>query len=162
MSLSRQTKVNGATILLAGCIALIAAGLPACQMEATSASGGNPPPQPVSAIVSFCDDGIPDCTPAMSFSVSSLRDLVITVAWENLTPGNHVQQLEIDIPAGGPFQVTKSAFLIPDSSSGSFTTTRILPVDGTWIRQRQITGQWTMRVSLDGQAITTQAVELNP
>ncbi len=155
-------KGDATNAFIATGVVLIAAALSACQAGPTSAGGANPPPQPASAIVSFCDDGTPDCTPAMSFSVSSLRDLVITVAWENLTPGNHVQQLEIDIPAGGPFQVTNSAFLIPDSSSGSFATTRILPVDGTWIRQRQITGQWTMRVSLDGQAITTQAVELNP
>jgi hypothetical protein len=162
MSLLRQTKASRATILLACYIALIVTGLPACLLGSASTGGGNPVPQPVSAVVSFCDDGTPDCTPATSFSVSSLRDLLITVAWEHLPPGNHVQKLEIDIPAGGPFQVTQSGFLILGSSPGSYTATRILPVDGTPIRQRQITGEWTVRVSLDGQAITTQAVELNP
>lgn len=164
MQLCRQSSLAGnlRTILLAGTVSLLVAGFSACQVASTSADNGNPPPQPVTAAITLCDDGTPDCTPATSFEVNTVRDLVITVDWNNLPPGNHIQTLEILIPAGGPYQVTQLALNAGNSPTGSFTTTRILPVAATWIPQRQITGDWTVRVSLDGQVIATQVVQLNP
>ena len=35
-----------------------------------------------------------------------------------------------------------------------------LPVAGTFITQHSITGQWSLRVSLDGQWVQTQSVNL--
>jgi hypothetical protein len=131
-------------------------------MGSASPDGGNPPPPPVSAAISICDNGTPDCPPATSFAVNTARDLIITVNWQNLPPGNHVQTLEILIPAGGPFQVTQATFNAASSPTGSFTTTRIFPVAATWITQRQITGNWTVVASLDGQQIASQVVQLNP
>jgi hypothetical protein len=148
---------------LLGCAALcLAAGFSACQTGMTSGSGGNSPPPVTGATVSFCDDGEGACTPATSFSVASLRDLVINVNWENLSDGNHTQMLEVLQPGGGLYQASQSSFLVSDASQSSLTTKRTLPVAGAWISQRQITGEWSVRVSLDGKAITTQTVQLNP
>lgn len=152
----RETK-----ILLLLCVLLAALGTSSCMGNSTSANGGPPPPIP-SAAISFCDDGTASCTPANSFSVASLRDLVININWENLPDGNHLQSLEILIPGGGLYQSTETAFLTESPSPHTFSAMRLLPVAGTWISQRQITGDWTVRVSLDGQLIATEMVQLNP
>ncbi|MGH9714366.1 MAG: hypothetical protein ACRD5M_13800 [Candidatus Acidiferrales bacterium] len=147
--------------LIAG-VLVVACELSSCQMGSASANGGGPPPLVPSAIVSFCDDGNPSCTPGTSFSVATLRDLVIKVTWEHVPDGNHVQTLEIMMPGGGLYQSTQTAFLTDSTSAHSLATTRLLPVAGTWIPQRQITGDWLVRVSLDGQVITSQMVAFNP
>lgn len=148
---------------LLGCAALcLSVGFSACQTGLTSANGGNPPPPVAGATVSFCDNGNGACTPATSFSVASLRDLVIDVNWENLSDGNHTQMLEVLQPDGGLYQASQSSFLVSDASQSSMTMKRTLPVAGAWISQRRITGEWSVRVSLDGKAITTQTVHLNP
>jgi hypothetical protein len=149
------------TILLAGAVSVAVISLSACQ-GTTAADRGNPPPPAVTATISFCDDGTPDCAAETSFAVGTLRDLVIKVVWENLPAGNHTQTLEVLLPAGGQYQVTQSAFNPGSASLNSFTTTRVLPVAGTWIPQRQIVGDWVVRVSLDGQVVASQMVTLNP
>jgi hypothetical protein len=146
-------------ILLASSLVLATMGFSGCQTQ--SMGGGNPPPV-LAATISLCDDGISGCPTSNSFSAAAMRDLVIKVGWENLPAGNHVQTTEILIPGGGLYQSTRTAFLIEDGAPGSLTTKRILPVAGTWIPQRQITGNWSVRVSLDGQIIASQTVELNP
>ena len=148
---------------LLGCAALcLAAGFSACQTGMTSGNGGNPPPPVTGATVSFCDDGDGACTAATSFSVASLRDLVISVNWENLSAGNHTQMLEVLQPGGGLYQASQSSFLVGGASQSSLTMTRSVPVAGTWISQRRMTGEWSVRVSLDGKAITSQTVQINP
>jgi hypothetical protein len=127
----------------------------------TGGGGGNPLP-PTDATVSFCDDGEGTCTPATSFSVAALRDLVISVNWENLSAGNHTQMLEVLQPGGGLYQASQSSFLVGGASQSSLTMTRTLPVAGAWISQRRMTGEWSVRVSLDGKAITSQTVQINP
>ena len=158
----RRARRSWSTALL-GCAALcLAAGFSACQTGMTSGNGGNPPPLVTGATVSFCDNGDGACTPATSFSVASLRDLVINVNWENLSAGNHTQMVEVLQPGGGLYQASQSSFLVSDASQSSLTTKRTLPVAGAWISQRRITGEWSVRVSLDGKAITTQTVQFNP
>ena len=148
---------------LVGCAALcLAAGFSACQTGMTSGNGGNPPPPVTGATVSFCDNGDGACTAATSFSVASLRDLVISVNWENLSAGNHTQMLEVLQPGGGLYQASQSSFLVGGASQSSLTMTRSVPVAGTWISQRRMTGEWSVRVSLDGKAITSQTVQINP
>jgi hypothetical protein len=157
MSLAENLR----TIVLVAMVGTLAASFSACQLASTSADSGNPPP-PVTLAISVCDDGTPGCAPATSFEVNTVRDLVINAAWENLPPGNHIQILEILIPAGGPYQVTQLALNAGSSPSGSFTTTQIFPVAATWIPQRKITGDWTVRVSLDGQVFASQMIQINP
>jgi hypothetical protein len=148
---------------LLGCAALcLAAGFSACQTGMTSGNGGNPPPPVTGATVSFCDNGDGACTAATSFSVASLRDLVISVNWENLSAGNHTQMLEVLQPGGGLYQASQSSFFAGGASQSSLTMTRTVPVAGTWISQRRMTGEWSVRVSLDGKTITSQTVQLNP
>jgi hypothetical protein len=131
-------------------------------MGSSTANGGGPPPLVPSAAITFCDDGSPNCPSATSFHVASVRDVVIKVSWDNLPQGNHVQTLEIMIPGGGLYQSTQTAFLTDSSSSGLFAATRVLPVAGAWIQQRQMTGDWLVRVSLDGQVVASQILALNP
>ena len=150
------------TALLGSAALCLAAGFSACQTGMTSGNGGNPPPPVTGATVSFCDDGDGACTAATSFSVASLRDLVISVNWENLSAGNHTQMLEVLQPGGGLYQASQSSFLVGGASQSSLTMTRSVPVAGTWISQRRMTGEWSVRVSLDGKAITSQTVQINP
>jgi hypothetical protein len=151
------------TLLLSCAVLCLVAGFSACQTGMTSGSGGggNPPP-PTDPTVSFCDDGEGACTPATSFSVASLRDLVISVNWENLSAGNHTQMLEVLQPGGGLYQASQSSFLVSGTSESSLTMTRSVPVAGTWISQRRMTGEWSVRVSLDGKTITSQTVQITP
>jgi hypothetical protein len=155
-------RARGALLLSCAVLCLVA-GFSACQTGMTSGTGGggNPPP-PTDATVSFCDDAEGTCTPATSFSVASLRDLVMSVNWENLSGGNHTQMIEVLQPGGGLYQASQSSFLAGGASQSSLTMTRTVPVAGTWISQRRMTGEWSVRVSLDGKAITTQTVQFNP
>jgi hypothetical protein len=147
--------------LFAGATLWLAMGFGGCQVGNTSANGGGPPPVP-DATVSFCDDGEGACVAATSFSVGGMRDLVVNVNWDNLPAGHHTQLLEVLQPGGGLYQASQTSFLVEDASQSAMTASRTLPVAGAWISQRQITGEWSVRVSLDGSAITTQAVQLNP
>jgi len=142
-----------------GLLLLVVGG---CQMESSGNGGGNPPP-PTSATVSVCNDGTPDCPAATSFSVSGLRDLVVSVAWDNVPSGHHVQTVALFLPGGEiPYQQADLAFLIPDGAVGSFSSTRVVPVAGTAIPQRQLTGAWSVQASLDGQPVATLPVEFTP
>ncbi|MGH9747768.1 MAG: hypothetical protein ACRD59_16865 [Candidatus Acidiferrales bacterium] len=158
---SGRARSSWRTALLSFAAAALTIGLSACQ-GTTSANGGGPPPPMTDATVSFCDDGAENCTPATSFSVSTLRDLIVNVNWENLSTGTHTQTLEILMPGGGLYQSGQTSFLVADSSQSSLTMTRTVPVAGAWIAQRRITGEWSVRVLLDGNAITSQTVNLNP
>jgi hypothetical protein len=148
-------------LLLAAGAAFALILLASCQGQTMSATGGGPPPNP-SATISFCDDGVEGCAAADSFSVAVLRDLVVKISWENLPPGNHVQTMEIMLPGGGLYQSNQTGLFIADAMPGSTTTTRILPVGGTWISQRQLTGEWSVSASLDGQPVASQKVQFNP
>jgi hypothetical protein len=163
MLIGRQpnTRWNRKNIRWMAIVPVIALGLSGC-MGSSTANGGGPPPLVPSAVITFCDDGTSNCPSASSFSVASVRDVVIKVSWDNLPAGNHVQTLELLIPGGGLYQSTQTAFLTDASSSGLFAATRVLPVAGTWIQQRQITGDWLVRASLDDQVVASQMVALNP
>lgn len=139
-----------ALVLLASCIG-----------QGTIATGGGPPVSP-SATITFCDDGAEGCVAANSFRVGVLRDLVINVAWQNLAAGNHVQSLDILLPGGALYQSNQTGIFIAGPVSGSTITTRILPVGGTWISQRHLTGGWTVNASLDGQPMASQTVQFDP
>jgi hypothetical protein len=149
-------------LLMSGLAAVMLIGASACQMKSMSGSGGGAPPPALSASISFCDDGVASCPLASSFSVASMHDLVVKIKWENVSAGNHTESLELLIPGGAAYRVTQDGFLIPGSSAGPFSAQRTFPVLGTPISQRQMTGNWSVRASLDGQPIATQTVELTP
>ncbi|MGB8523062.1 MAG: hypothetical protein WCD43_08855 [Candidatus Acidiferrales bacterium] len=153
-------KRFGSTLLLAVLVLLAAIGFSGCQM--TSADGGPPAAAPPSATFSFCDKEASGCSGETSFSVAATLDLEVKVSWQNVPAGNHVQTLEILIPGGNLYQQTQMAFRVPQDSTEPLVAIQTLPVAGTWIQQRHIMGEWTARVSLDGQVVATQTVQLTP
>lgn len=147
-------------IVLAATAFVAAMGFSGCQM--TSADGGTPPPAPATATFSFCDKEAPSCNSETSFSATATRDLEVKISWQNVPVGSHVQTLEILLPGGNLYQQTQMAFGVQPGSSEPLVAIQTLPVSGTWIQQRHLMGEWTARVSLDGQVIATQIVELTP
>ncbi len=124
--------------------------------------GGGSPGGGGSVIVFFCDNSDPLCTPSTVFSVSSLRDLFISVVWMDYPAGNHLQTLKIFLPDGNLYQTFETTFEIVGSPTGSLTTVQSLPVAGSYITQRSLTGDWRVEVSLEGQLITGGVVTLSP
>jgi hypothetical protein len=155
-------KRPGNTILPAAFVLLSAIGFSGCQMAMTSANGGAPAAAAPAASFSFCNKEAPGCSSETSFSTAATRDLEVKVSWQNVPAGNHVQTLEILIPGGNLYQQTQVAFGVPQGLTEPLVAILILPVAGTWIQQRQMMGEWTARISLDGQVIATQTVELTP
>jgi hypothetical protein len=148
------------SILLAGVVLLAALQFSGCAM--TSADGGPPPPVPATATFLFCDKEAPSCDNESSFSTTATRDLEVKVSWQNVPAGNHVQTLEILLPGGNLYQQTQMAFGVEQGSSEPLVAIQTLPVAGTWIQQRHMLGEWTARVSLDGEVVASQTVELTP
>lgn len=147
--------------------ALFAAGilvlcLPAmsCSVGSTSANGG--PPSQATATITFCDDSVSGCPAVTTFSLSTIRDLVVKVDWFGVTAGNHAQAVRVLLPDGGTFELSQTGFLIDPSSDSSFSSMRSIPLAGSWVAQRQVTGTWSVEVSLDDQVVTTQSVEMTP
>jgi hypothetical protein len=150
----------GSTMLPAVFVLLATIGFSGCQM--TSADGGTPAAAQPSATFSFCDKETSGCNGETNFSVAATRDLEVKVSWQNVPAGNHVQTLEILIPGGNLYQQTQMAFGVPQGSTEPLVAIQTLPVAGTWIQQRHMMGEWTARVSLDGQVVATQTVQLTP
>jgi hypothetical protein len=117
--------------------------------------------QPAAQIL-FCDTPGTSCSPASSFSVSKLRDLHIVVKWSNLSLGNHEEILVVLYTDNGPYQSFHRGFLVAPESNGAFSSSDALPVAGTWIVQRSLTGLWTVEASLDGHIVASQTVTLTP
>jgi hypothetical protein len=146
--------------ILALAIASLAIGGTGCANGAQSP--GNGTWNPTSMTISFCSDPGPNCAPGSSFSIASLRDLNIVVRWSNVPAGTHTQHLDILEPDGGLYQTFNTGFAIDANSGGSATTTGIVPVAGSWISQRFLSGNWTVQVSLDDQPQGSSIVRLDP
>lgn len=124
-------------------------------------SNSSPSGNVITVNLSFCSDPGPNCAPAGSFSIASLRDLSIVVRWSNVPAGTHTQRLDILEPDGGLYQTVNTGFAVAPSN-GSATTTQPIPVAGSWISQRSLSGNWTVQVSLDDQPVGSQVVRLDP
>jgi hypothetical protein len=125
----------------------------------TSVSNILPPPvQPqISAAISVCNKTPDSCADAQTFSLAQIRDLAIHVDWKNVPQGTRTQKLEMFDPGGGSYQVLNTSFVEEEGGNGEMQTDALIPISGSMITQRGITGSWTLRVSLDGQAIATQS-----
>jgi hypothetical protein len=89
------------------------------------------------------------------FSADSLRDLLVSVNYSNLS-GTHTQRIELYAPDGSLYQKFTGA-------AGPSTQVR-LPVGGTWITEHSLFGNWLVKVYLDRDAtplVSSQFV-LNP
>jgi hypothetical protein len=119
------------------------------------------PSPAVTATLKFCDDGDPNCLAKDTFDLNQIRDLFMWVDWQNVPLGTHTQTIDLFLPQGHFLYVSYSDnFTISDSSNGSATVLRSMPVAGTWITQRQLSGTWEVHVSLDGQLIETKTFQL--
>lgn len=124
-----------------------------------------PPADVFAAMVKFCDDESenPNCPSMDTFSLAQIRDLFIWVNWQGVSAGTHTQELDIYMPQGNALYIKYSdAFQIAATPTGSATVLRPMPVAGTWITQRQLTGTWEVNVLLDGQLITSKQFTFTP
>lgn len=149
----RARRLVLAAILAAGFSFSGCAGMPTTIVPVT---------MPPSATVAFCDSSAPSCSGAGTFSLSTMRDLNVSVSWQNLSEGTHTQTLRIFLPDGNLYQAMESSFEIPEASTGAATVMQSVPVIGTWITQRQLTGTWKFTVSLDDQDFGMNSVQLTP
>ena len=143
------------SVLLAGCA------------ESGSTSSTDPSPQapalqPPSASITVCNETPDGCQPATSFSLAAMRDLSVQVQWMNVPAGTQTQTLQMMDPGGGSYEVRNSSFVVTDGTPGQATTSVLIPIGGSMIAQRQITGNWTIQVMLDGKTITTRSVTFQP
>jgi hypothetical protein len=159
MLLTANDRSGRIKFLLAAGVFMAAVGLSSCRMNS---GGGGTPPAVASATISFCDPQAPNCDGQTSFSATTTRDVQVKVSWQNVPVGTHVQSLELLLPDGNLYQHTQTAFAVQTELSEVPGATQTLPFAGTWIQQRNLMGEWTARVSLDGQVITSQSVQLNP
>ncbi|HWQ02967.1 MAG TPA: hypothetical protein VNL38_00660 [Candidatus Nitrosotenuis sp.] len=124
--------------------------------------------------VFFCQTASPECRGlGTSFDITKLRDLYVFATWPDLS-GNFTQTVEFYLPDGSlylkkstPFMVRNGQPLARRQASSTlpewmFTKSRgvpavvtPLPVAGTFITQRNLTGTWTVRVLLDGALVMT-------
>lgn len=123
-------------------------------------AGAPPVPGAPAAALSFCQTTETGCAPNGTFQVSGARTLNAVIEWQNLTAGAHSQKVSFVLPSGDEYQVFEQSFEVPDGSSGAVATTQSLPVAGTWIAQRRLTGMWQVNFWLDGKPMGTQAVQL--
>jgi hypothetical protein len=137
--------------------------------SAAPAKAGEAAAAPKAGDIFFCTTDTSECrTSAGVFPLDALRDLYVFVTWPKLS-GNFVQTVEFVLPDGNVYLRKQTAFAVRSGQAraravkGSgqperyFTTSRgapavvtSLPVAGTYITQRNLSGVWKVRVYLDG------------
>jgi len=137
---------------------LLALGVSGC--AGASVSSVVPPPQQpaIAASISVCNKTPNACADAQTFSLAQIRDLAIHVDWKNISSGTRTQKLEMLDPGDGSYQVLNTSFVEEDGGTGEAQTNSLIPISGSMITQREMTGAWTLRVSLDGQVVATQRI----
>lgn len=153
--------MNRLSIIAALGFAAALAGCASGSMQ-TPASPANPAPLSASATMVICDSAAPGCAGLTSFSISKVRDLSVTVVWKNVAAGTHTQRLDLLLPNGGLYQTFSSGFVQPAGPSSQLEVKQQIPVVGTWITQRALTGKWSVNVFLDGQNLSTGPLDLQP
>ena len=89
----------------------------------------------------------------------SPKDLGVAVDWKNVPGGTHTQQIALVQPNGVVYQTVSHSFAVADNKIGAPKLDDVIPIAGTFITQRNQVGEWTIQVSLDGQAVGQQNVE---
>jgi len=123
---------------------------------------GSPPTQPLAMSVKLCDTGAEGCAGSGNFSVTTIRYLGLNVEWKNVPAGTHTQQIALVQPNGVVYQTVSHGFSVADGTIGSPSLDDVIPVAGTFITQRSLTGQWSVEISLDGATIGRQTFQLEP
>jgi putative hemolysin len=154
-----RTGHKGAVLaLMVGALVALAG----CGPMSSSQSSLSMPAAPPQAAISFCNSAAANCTPEQSFSVGMVRDLDVVVNWTNLPEGTHAQKVSFLLPNGDFYTAYEKSFEVAAGSNGTLTTIQALPVAGTWISQRRLTGTWSVTVELDGQPMGTGTFEFMP
>jgi hypothetical protein len=156
----RMTKQNYRKIswILLGLAA--AACISGCAQSDTPA--GPPAAQPIGMTIKLCDTGAEGCAGSGNFSVTTIRDLGLSVEWKNVPAGTHSQQIALVQPNGVVYQTVSHGFSVPDGTIGSPSLEDVIPVAGTFITQRSLTGQWSVEISLDGATVGNQTFQIEP
>jgi len=113
------------------------------------------------ATITVCDSSMATCASQQMYSLQAIRDLDVMVDWQNLAPGTHTQRISFVLPSGDLYTAYERSFAVADGATGA-TTTQTLPVVGTWIARRRLTGTWNLTLELDGVSVATQAFEVAP
>ncbi len=141
---SKPSRVRSFLLVLAAvCLALSATSV-AQRMDPPGRDPGSPRPhgpQP-SATLSICGQ-----TCGTTFHIDQVHALTAIVNWRNAA-GKHTQQIKFLLPKGETYQIMETKF------EGNGPQTSVLPVAGTWIQAKELTGKWTVQVYLDGQLVT--------
>ena len=151
----------GWSLIISGCGAIQQPG----SSGAPGGAGGGSTDVPGTAAVSFCNAAQTGCqsqSANFSMTTSNIPDLNIKVDWASVLPGTHSQEIRLMMPNGDLFQRLQDTFMVAANGSGTATVNRNIPIAGSFISQRQITGGWKVQVSLDGKDKTTGDLELNP
>jgi len=141
------------TAVLAGCATSSSSPTPVAPVVNTA---------PLELAVRVCDSGTPNCPGETKFSLGSINDLQVSVDWKNMPGGTHTQEITFLLPNGVVYQSVSHGFGVTEGALGSPTVGGAMPVAGTYITQRELTGQWAVKVSLDGTVMAMQSVEFQP
>lgn len=155
---NKHSWMNRLSIIAALGFAAALAGCASGSMQ----SPASPAPLSASATMLICDSAAPGCSGLTSFSISKVHDLSVTVVWENVAAGTHTQRLDLLLPNGNLYQTFSSGFAQPANSMTQLEVKQQIPVVGTWITQRALTGKWSVSVSLDGQILSTGPLDFQP
>ena len=181
--MKRHMKVLSGAILLTGALLALAAPAVAQnrrpegrgRTDADAKKKVVPSVPVVNAVteVFFCESPTTECRSTnTAFTVGKLRDIFVFVTWPNVS-GDLVQTVEFFLPDGSlyvkkatPFRARKAqpraravpgASPAPDafltSSRGTPTVITPLAVAGTYITQRSLLGNWTVRVRLGDKLV---------
>jgi len=115
---------------------------------------------PLELTLRVCDSGTPDCAGEANFSLGPLRDLQVNADWKNMPGGTHTQEIAFLLPNGVVYQTLSHGFGIAEGTFGAPTISDAMPVAGTYITQRGLTGDWTVQISLDGAVVGSQKFQL--
>jgi hypothetical protein len=85
------------------------------------------------------------------FDVQATDHLTVLVAWSDVSSGDHVQQLSFRLPNGDVYLVQAKQIFGGAPSTEKLT----IPVTGTAIQNRSLTGNWTVEVRLDNVLVRT-------
>lgn len=154
--LTAAALVAGAVLILASC-----GGMDSSQSMQSPGPPSSPPPQQIQAQIVLCNSIMANCTQESSFSLQSVRNVDVMVNWQNVAAGTHTQRVTFLLPSGDVYKAFDLSFAVADGSSVA-TTMQALPVDGTWIARRRLTGAWSLSLELDGQSVATQTFEIMP
>jgi len=164
---ARKPSGKLAAAAFVACAALILASCGGMDSQQASQTPVQPPPSSppapqMQAQVVLCNSVMANCTAETSFSLESVRAVNVMVTWQNLPAGTHTQRMSFSIPGGDPYKAYDQSFAVADGSGGAATTIQALPVTGTWIARRRMTGMWNLSLELDGQSVATQSFEIMP